>query len=437
MNNTVGWPARIARFTCGLGAFAAVALAGCGGGSGTSTTVIPNSFPNAGIVIGQRDFSSFLANQGGAADANTLGNVYSSVAVDAGGTTLFVPDYSNSRVLGFAPIPTGNDPTANLVLGQADFTHTAPGSGPTQLANPGKVSVGDGGQLVVADTRNNRILIWSALPTSVNQQADLVVGPAVGSATANLSGPLAAMIANGQLFVADTGNNRVLIWNTYTTAATPVDPDFVIGQPDKTHSDINGGLNGPKGLTSPYPAAADTLNSPQDLWTDGFNLIVADTGNNRVLYYLNGFAPRTDLTIATTVNGFTAGTYSTLSATGVAGQTNFTSITGQLGQTLMNAPTAVTSNGTTVAVADSVNNRVLIFGNGLGKSSSAIPPTTIIGQENFNKSAANDDDQNGSQDNNPSQRTLNYPTGVFFSGDGTLYVTDSGNNRVLTFTSPY
>jgi hypothetical protein len=446
MNNTVGWPARVARFAYGIGAFAAAALAGCGGSSGSPATVVANAFPNAGIVIGQGSFTANTANQGIAPAANTLGNVYSSVAVDAGGNTLFISDASNSRVLGYSPIPTGSNPSASLVLGQTDFTSTAPGKGAAQFgSNPGRVSIGNGGQVVVADTANNRILVWNALPTSNGQQADVVIGPAVGASTTALSGPLAAMIAQGALFVADTGNNRVLVWNDWTTA-TSADPDFVIGQPDRTHTEPNGGLNGPKGLSQPYPAAAYTLNGPQDLWTDGFNLYVADTGNSRVLYYLNGFTPRTTFTVTSAdvdsgtglnPDGFAVGTYSVLSATGVAGQGNFVSATGQLGQTLMNTPTAIASNGTTFAVADSVNNRVLVFGNGLGRSSTAIPPTTIIGQENFNRSTANDDDQNGQQDGGPSQRTLNYPTGVAFGSDGTLYVTDTGNNRVLTFAPPY
>jgi hypothetical protein len=442
MNTTVGWPARVTRFACGIGAFAAVALAGCGGNNDSTTTVVANAFPNAGIVIGQNSFTADSPNQGGAVGANTLGNVYSSVAVDPGRTTLYISDTSNNRVLGFAPVPTGSNPNASLVLGQGgSFTANAPGSGANGLAYPGKASIGSNGELVVADTRNNRILVWTTPPTSNNNQApNVVIGPAVGPATVPLNSPGAAMIANGALFIADTANSRVLIWSSYATAiaASPMpDPDFVIGQPDKTHIDQNGGLNGPKGLTAPYPAAADTLNRPQDLWTDGFNLIVADTGNNRVLYYMNGFAPNTNFTISTMVNGFAAGTYSTLAATGVAGQTNFTSVTGQLGQGLMNTPTAVASNGTVVAVADSVNNRVLIFGDGLGRNITAIPPTTIIGQENFNRGTANDDDQNGQQDNGPTQRTLNYPAGVAFASDGTLYVTDTSNNRVLTFAPPY
>jgi hypothetical protein len=90
-----------------------------------------------------------------------------------------------------------------------------------------------------------------------------------------------------------------------------------------------------------------------------------------------------------------------------------------------------------VAVADTYNNRVLIFGNGFGNNGVSKAPTTVIGQENFNHITANDDDQNNKADKAPTRRTLSNPTGVTFAGDGRLFVTDSGNHRILTFTAPY
>jgi hypothetical protein len=447
MNNTVGWPARAAR---GVAALSIVALAGCGGSSNTTDTKVANAFPNAGIVIGQPDFTHQLGNQGGTAQAYTLGNSDASAAVDPNTSVLLVPDTSNQRVLLFEPVPTSNNPSAQFVLGQADFTSASPGSGASQLSYPGKVAVAGSGQVVVADTRNNRVLIWDQTPSLNGTPPDHVIGPTLPGAT-SLSSPHAAMIANGKLFVADTANNRVLIWNDVTTAEGGAAPDSVIGQPwiydttsstwkpDLTHTSINGGLNGPKSISS-YPAASDTLYNPQDLWTDGYTLIVADTGNNRVLYYLSDVTqPSSNSYIAAsaTATGFAAGTYSSIPATGVAGQASFTAVTAGSGESLMDAPNAVASDGTTVAVADTYNNRVLIFGNGFGNNGVSKAPTTVIGQENFNHITANDDDQNNKADKAPTRRTLSNPTGVTFAGDGRLFVTDSGNHRILTFTAPY
>ena len=71
----------------------------------------------------------------------------------------------------------------------------------------------DGTHLVVADTLNNRVLIWNSIPTAMNQPPDVVVGqPSFTTTrvprrhpTANsLRGPQGVWIQNGELFIADT-----------------------------------------------------------------------------------------------------------------------------------------------------------------------------------------------------------------------------------------
>src|SRR5205085_1924058 len=95
---------------------------------------------------------------------------------------------------------------------------------------------GTGTKLVVADSANNRVLIWNTLPTS-NVAPDVVVGQTslttsnAGLSQSGLTRPIHAAIANNKLFVVDADNNRVLIWNTVpTTNNTPA--DVVLGQPD-------------------------------------------------------------------------------------------------------------------------------------------------------------------------------------------------------------
>lgn len=56
----------------------------------------------------------------------------------------------------------------------------------------------------------------------------------------------------------------------------------------------------------------------------------------------------------------------------------------------------------------------------------------MLGQDSFTDNAANDDDQDGTQDTNPTARTFNSPTGVYFF-DGRLLVADNNNNRYLLF----
>jgi hypothetical protein len=77
---------------------------------------------------------------------------------------------------------------------------------------------------------------------------------------------------DGTLFVADTGNNRVIVY-TYTTGMAA---SAVLGQPDFTSA------------AAPNPPTAASLNNPQGITLDNRgNLVVADRNNNRVL----GFEP--------------------------------------------------------------------------------------------------------------------------------------------------
>lgn len=433
MKSTAVTPARFGRANFGLAAVALVALAGCSSSSnsGSSTTTNPSgSFLNAALVIGQPNFTSNSPNQGGAPSANTVSFGLSGgpVSVASDGTSLYIPDQSNHRILGFATAPTANNATANFVVGQNDFTSVASGAvPPNYLAYPGKVSVyrstdGSVRDLVAADTSNNRVLIWNGLPTSNSQlpavvigQADLTTNTAGRSQTA-LSRPTAAIIAGPgpSLFVVDNGNNRVLIWNTVpTTNNAPA--DLVIGQQDFTHGGQNeGSLCSSSGVLTTYPASATSLNGPQDIWTDGYKIFISDSSNNRVLYY--GGVP----------------TENCAAATFVMGQTNYTATSAASGSQHMNSPYGVTSDGTHVYIADTLNNRVLEFSTFPAGNGAAA--TTVLGQQNFNHVTANDDDQNNSANANPSARTLNTPTGVYVgAGSNNLWVTDAANQRVLLF----
>ena len=79
----------------------------------------------------------------------------------------------------------------------------------------------------MADTANNRIMIWKSIPTTIDQPADIELGQPdfntvlQGSQQVvdnqSLRSPQGVWIQNGKLFVADTQNHRVLIWNSIPT----------------------------------------------------------------------------------------------------------------------------------------------------------------------------------------------------------------------------
>lgn len=378
---------------------ASLLTAACDNGGG-ETSSDDSEFAVAFNVLGQADYDGAYPNRGGTAGADTLAQPLGNVGVS--GSALFVADTANSRVLGFDAVPVDAGAPADFVLGQPDFATTAPGTSAQKFALPVGVFVGEG-RLVVADSGNNRVLIWNAVPDAAGVYPDVVVGQAdfVSSASGTtdtaLSFPTAALIANGRLVVVDQNNNRVLIWNSIP-AANGAAADVVLGQTDfvsRTADD-----------------EADEMSRPASVWSDGFQMLVADSGNHRVLYWVQ--FPQQNGDDADYVLGQSAFSRSSAGSTSAA----------------MRTPFGVGSDGTSIYVADAGNHRVLEFGSfPIANGASA---DAVFGQSSFNDVAANDDNQDGDVDDTPSARTLSGPTGSFVNS-GVLYVTDRNNNRVLMF----
>jgi hypothetical protein len=376
-------------------------LTGCGGGSSAPPPqpISLTTFQAAAVVIGQADFSGKLANQGGAAAANT---VSSTVGAPAQGS-LYLADQANNRVLGFATVPASNDAGADFVLGQTGFTGTTGGVSATSLSGP-LSTVTAGGKLFVTEGGNSRVLIWNALPTADDTPADVAVGAvdldtagAGGATQTTLSNPIGLAVAAGHLFVTDQGMNRVMIWNTIPTSSnTPA--DVVLGQPD---------------FVSFAAATTDSgLSGPGDVWSDGTRVAVADTMNNRVLIW----------NTLPTVNGQAADV--------VVGQPDFTTATAGSGAQGLNGPFGVFSNGPQLFVADTGNHRVLVY----DTFPTADQPSAdeVIGQSDFAHVTRDDDNQDDAPDIAPSARTLSSPIGVNVFGNR-LFVASNSNNRVLVY----
>lgn len=390
-----------ARFSSCLGVLVAAGLfAGCGGSSSSGPAAIPfDRFQPAEVVIGQPDFTSNDVNQGGNAGANTLGEPFGRPVVV--GTTLYLADEDNNRVLGFDPVPTTNGASADFVLGQPDFMTASDGTAADRFNYPGDVLV-DGGKLLVADGNNARVLVWNDLPTS-NVPADVVVGQP--DATTVGSGPTQSIltrgssvaVAAGKLFVADGDSNRVLIWNQ-VPSQDGVPADVVLGQPDFTSSDM--------------AITAAGMYFPLSVASDGTHVVVADADNNRVLIWNQ----------VPTQNG--------TSADVVLGQSDFTSSDAGATARGLDRPEGVSIDGGRLYVADSGNNRVLIYDSIPTANEAAADE--VLGQSDFDHVAANDDDQDGTPDATASARTFDEPAAVHADGNR-LFVTDFNNNRVLIF----
>lgn len=429
----------------------------------------------AKTVFGQTDFSTTTGDTGAAplASSGSLATP-ADVKVDASGNIVVV-DSGNNRVLEFQ----AGGKSAIRVWGQSDFISNGPNQiKPGSISYPYKMAIDYSSvpfALYVSDTNNNRVLVWKdSVRFQSGDPADLVIGqPTLWTGAANvdssafgkpsqktLASPtgIAVNPADGTLYVADTGNNRVLRYPRPVAQSGRITPDAVLGQLDFTSSLsalVNGGtLNTPTGLAigpngdlfvadtgnnrvleyAPGPGngavairvygqpsmtsalnsgqpSAQTLNAPQGIAVDqGSNLYVADVGANRVLIFPN------------TQNAPVSG----MPATFVVGAGGFGNANGGL----FKSPTDVTVDSAgNIYVSDHGNNRVLIFPSLIFLSLSGSSPTGVLGQQGVAGSAVNWDSTNGLA----TADALFGPAGVYVDRQDTLYVGDAGNNRVLQF----
>jgi hypothetical protein len=212
------------------------------------------------IVLGQPDSKAAAPGRGLNQMANP-GHVWTD------GTVLIVADRGNYRVLIWKTFPTTNGQPAELVLGESG----SPGSALNQLKMPQGLHY-DGNRLWVADATNHRVLVWNqALSLASGAPASFQVGSGVAQATATgLNAPRGVTVHDGALFVSDTGNHRVLVWDTLPTAAT-TPASHVLGQDNLTTANL-------------YPPSERSV-IPHGLVVTGDNLWVVDGGRHRILRF--------------------------------------------------------------------------------------------------------------------------------------------------------
>lgn len=387
--------------------------------------------PAADVVLGQ---SSYSATTGGSTDPSNLGvlNLPSGVAVDSAGR-VFVLESNPSvrgRVLVFTP-PFVLGQGATRELGYS--TATLPAVNDSQFGNgPNAVFIYANDGVGVSDTQNNRILLFKpfALWTTdkFTQHAAAVIGqPDFASNQANrgagetgadrLRLPTAAAFAGSELYVADTGNNRVVVFPLNAAPISAGPATRVLGQnalnfnaPNLVEGrEVDFTIYTAKGLAGDGGLAIDTKSTPAHLY-------IADTYNHRVLGYKD-FRSIQNGAKADLVIGQVDLMHTMVNAPG--GQANAPTLTG------LNQPVAVTVDGAgNLYVADRGNGRVLRYPAPFSNPSPAIP-NLVLGQSNFTRLITD-----------PSPATMAAPSGLAFASDGSLLVSDSQLNRVLYFPGP-
>jgi hypothetical protein len=138
----------------------------------------------------------------------------------------------------------------------------------------------DGQQLWIADTGNRRILYFDHLPTENFEPAQQVIGkPDFVTRDYENQDPIwpysVKISPEGVMSVADTQYYRILIWNDWRTALHQK-ADLIIGQ-----SDLDSSGQNQYGL---FPMA-NTLSWCYDTCFFKAGILVADTGNSRVLRF--------------------------------------------------------------------------------------------------------------------------------------------------------
>jgi sugar lactone lactonase YvrE len=362
----------------------------------------------ADVVQGQPGFITNTLNHPALTGAQRLRGPLG-VAVHAPSGRLFVADTDNHRVLSWPNAPAlANSQPADLVLGQPSFftaTPNAAGLSARSLKAPGSVALDEQGNLYVADTQNHRVLVYMA-PLSSGMAASHVFGQGGsftmalnnnGGLSANsLSTPTGVAVdEQGNLYVADLGNHRVLVYNTPLSSG--ITADRVFGQPNFTSGTANNGGISASSLHYPTGATVDRAGS----------LYVADSGNNRVLQY---DGPLTTDTVADRVFGQPS------FAAGIANNG------GRSANSLSSPWDVATDPLGNLYVADLGNQRVLAYDQPLATDSTA---DQVFGQPNFTAGSAN----NGGL----SASSLNGPQSVALDARGSLFVADAGNHRVLAY----
>lgn len=382
----------------------------------TTAGARPGNYQAASSVLGQPDFTSDTP-PGSVDDRVFKGN--EAICVDPATGKLFVGDYNGHRILRFSSVAAyQNFPQAEVVFGQTNFTDQGAATPPTaaSLNLPTGLVIDSEGNLYVADLLNKRVLVWkNASSVATNgANADVVIGqdafdkkdsPGAGPHT-RFEGPYGVAIdADDNLYVSDYVIHRVLRFDDAPALVDGMTSTIL----DGNASAVFGQPNSSTFAFGTDPGMGDSiLFQPKGIWVDKTgHLWVVDSVNFRLLLWDSA---------ATRNTGD--------DPDGVLGQPDFASTdtgTGPASFSNYLLYVAVDDEGT-AWVSDSNNARVVGFKNAAGKANGAAADF-VLGQADLNSIDA------------PftTARSTYSPKGLALAKEGGLFVSDYAARRVLYF----
>jgi uncharacterized protein (TIGR03437 family) len=326
------------------------------------------------------------------------------------------------------------DFATNSIFGKYDPTSL------TTLYFPTGICFDKTGRLFIVESQptavRSRILVFQP-PYSSNQPAQRIIGTVLAGGTVQPPVISEQQLANGagdcfnvnnNMAVADTQNNRILVYqpfeqfdsNTLTQKAQVQigQVDFNSGKPNRGNSDAN----------------SNTLQLPSDAAFSGTELYIADGGNNRVI--VMPMTPNSStLGFNSAVRLLGQQAFSEQAPNYIEGREfDFTTPAGGADAGIA---IDVSSNPPHLYVADTYNNRILCFTDAR-KVQTGDTATFVLGQPDLFHAVVNyNPSSTTSSANTPTSMGLFHPTGLAVDSAGNLYVADSGNSRVLRFPTPF
>lgn len=215
------------------------------------------------------DGNAGVTGDGGTAIYANL-NAPAGLAIDGAGN-LYIAD-SNNHAIRRVDANTGIITTIAGVIGHPGYSGDGGAATSAELNTPEGVAFDNNGNLYIADTSNNRIRMVAASNGNISTVAGTGTagfgGDSSAATSAQLNAPWGVAIsATGDLYIADQNNNRIRM-----VAASNSNISTIAG------SSATQGFGGDGG-----PATSAQLNIPENVALDpAGNLYIADAGNNRV-----------------------------------------------------------------------------------------------------------------------------------------------------------